>query len=620
MQYKFAAIIAFLSLLSACTGPDERIGQACNTEGQLLCLQGATRYVVCKDGTYQEGACTEGTVCRQTTQGSSCVLTSSEGTEQPACTKSCSGSGLLIDCVENAPVLRNCDKNMVCRSGQCLKEPCKSKESCAANEECSGGLCVIARKECKIDEDCGTDKRCEQNKCVPVQNRPYLLRTSCSQDAKSVEYHYDDKTVTKSCKELSGYDTSCKVYGQDNAGCEMPSVCSAAITEDGRCIDDNVVEFCDTSSQRPVLLDCSAVDMQCAQIRDKAFCVKTCDEASSPMSCRVVDNALVVDRCTKIGAVSVIDSRVSHCVDNATMVTCNQSEVITKTCAQGEECNASLGYCTRSCSNENEILCEGDNLLKCTRVNDVLLYKTLGGRACDKNTLKLCTAGAMRDVDCENYKQDEQSEVIHGYCASDYPVKGSAVCVPNSEGKPCRSGLTPEGICTNNTLTYCANDGTEVNVDCSKNLDGLKLCTTVHGFSDCRASCSKEGSAGCQSFDGGATQTLSICLKGDDSKLSKVQAHSICDGQELVSCDSKGAVTKTSCELSGGSCEIMECRYPVCNQKDKICTGQDGSTLMQCSVRSDGFILGSTLSSPLCGQDGVQFACTAGNLQDCSKL
>ncbi|MFA5625607.1 MAG: hypothetical protein WC966_11225 [Bradymonadales bacterium] len=608
-------LFVVLGLVGGCVGSEEWVGKECNAEGAMKCLQGATRYVQCEGGVYVEKVCGQGLQCRGTSVGDRCVLSDGDAGEGRKCEEGCSEGGYVMECVGDEQRMRRCAAGLVCREGECVEQSCLSGKACTDNEDCVEYRCVMRVPECLSNEDCPENYDCIDAKCEEKQEREYIIRTTCTADGKGLVHHYENTTLSRSCLEHTGLDTKCRVFDNDNAGCEMPISCGDTVSEAGTCIDENTVNFCVPEFNRSIILDCRALGMRCAEIRGRASCVQTCSQLTGVASCRMAENAYLADLCVSTPLGNIVDTRSSHCRGDKQEQFCSQLTLSTRDCPADELCNEELGHCTKACENEGKYSCVGAVLRRCEFWKGSLFWIKQKPRLCNDEWLVYCSGEVLREVDCANYPKD--GEIVHGYCDD---IAGGAICYGEPRGEPCGEDYTKEGLCDGSVLKFCNTRGAQIDLDCAKLKDGRTKCSSFDNYKDCRVPCTKEGSASCFKDDNTGNQIVNLCTKDDSGSLVQIQNNALCFGSELLSCDEKGKIVKNDCSHTGGDCKIFECVYPNCEKDAPYCTGERGDVLKQCKVLEDGYVVGSTLSTPVCGQEGVAQACYQGTLRRCSGL
>lgn len=439
----------------------------------------------------------------------------------------------------------------------------------------------------------------------------------CGADGKSIETTAaDGKKTTASCLSLVGYETSCRTYANGLVGCELPTSCGGAFTEEGSCAGSRRM-FCNTDymTPRPETEDCGVSGKVCAVVADKAVCLPSCS-ASDNAAVSCTEDGLVSHCVASADGKQVMESAQSLCIDEKTSVTCADGTTQTSSCAADESCLPQTGTCLKTCTKEqmgDGICDDSGNLFICRAVADRYAYMAVGRRECLADTLVSC----QKNEETEKYdvKSTNCLEYVHtdgtqypSHCHNDYQYPDMDVCVPMEEGKPC-GDITNAGRCDGNVLSYCV----EVDNVLSTGACGSgTLCSVYADFADCRTSCSRQGYAACSMDSSGMGYMVSLCAPDQDNgTLSLIEGTAICMGDILYSCDENGKSTSVDCTANGGVCEVSACVYPACAVEQSPQCTRDGA-ILSCQINAQGKVLGASVQSVSCTPDGICSRCEDG--------
>lgn len=567
------------------------------------------------------------------------------------CLSACSGSGdeetSPESCVGYPNYCGNDGRTLyVCESGAAwTAQPCAVGEYCVYAEGSAScrplgstaepSSCDVGVSECfsqSMARRCNADgfwnyyvcdglQTCQNGICeavlTPDAPEKGGISQVCGADGKSIETTTaDGKTTTASCLSLVGYETSCRTFANGLVGCEQPTACGGAFSEEGACAGTRRM-YCNTDfiTPRPEIEDCAISDRVCAVVADKAVCLSSCT-ASDDAAVSCTDDDLVSRCVTSEGGKNVTQSAPSLCIDENTSVTCAGGNTQTSSCADGESCLAQTGTCSKMCSKEQvgEGICDDSgNLFICRAVAERYAYVAVGRRECLDDTLVSCQKNDetqkydIKSTNCLEYVHTDGTK-YPSHCHNDYQYPDMDVCVPIAEGDPC-GDITNAGRCDGNVLSYCI----EVDNVLSTGACGSgTICSVYADFADCRTSCSNMGFATCRMDSSGMGYVVSLCAPDqNDETLSLIDGTAVCMGDILYSCDENGKTTTVDCTANGGVCEVSACVYPACSiDQAPQCTHE--GTILSCQINAQGKVLGTSVQSVSCTPDGACSRCENG--------
>lgn len=570
----------------------------CDYKQAAYCSADATTIHRCRSGKWTPTVCDTGTACAYIDDKPVCVKYAPDSATCNLGSTKCLSQTMAAKCIDlgnGKTAWRN--------------------EICASNAQCIDGACLV-----------------NLTPAPPPVASTSIVSQRCTPDNKSVVTTRADGTVTTtSCVELVGFDAQCQTYSGGLAGCAKPKACDETFSEAGTCFG-NQLRRCDMRYivPRPIVEDCSQNGVQppqiCAVTSGKAACRATC---SAPDAAAVTCSQSLATRCVaSASGENVVETGASLCVDAQTQVSCNGDEVVTKACGTGETCIASLGKCIELCdsANENEVKCSASGELSiCQAMGSIYGYAPTGKRHCLGDTLIQCTTTdgvyAPKKTDCNNYVHTDGT-TYYAHCQSDYQgMPDYDICVPAQEGEPC-NGLTSEGKCDGNTLSYCLDeDDVVVTKDCSTNTSGMTTCSVYGNYADCRRSCTASGAAQCSYNSQTEAYIVSLCAPSqvDAKALTVIDATAICLGNVLYSCDASGKTTTTDCAANGGICDTTACVYPLCSANmAPQCTA--ANEIVACQVHDGGEVYGISKQSVTCAPNGKCQACKDGKIVDVNGI
>lgn len=529
--------------------------------------------------------------------------------------------------------MATCDTEHVCGymdgAVQCLKN---ETARCTGEVTCSGNVL----QKCGEDglwhyETCPVGTECQNNACTPVFDPGQtsdpdiygIVRRQCSADKKSIETVDTLGNVTsRTCMTEVGFDTECETFSNGHVGCVLPQTCTADFPVSGRCAD-SLLMYCDERfiTPKPAIDDCSALGRVCAAVGGNAACLEIC-QTPDELLCRSHDGVSFVSKCVNVGSQNVYHEALSVCENDLTSVTCSADEIIRTPCGDGEKCLDSQNRCVEICtpSDAGAIKCSASGeVVECSQVLEGYAYVSLGRRHCDGDVNISCVqdeeTGVYSEnrINCAEYQNDDGSITV-GKCILAYGYYDDMdVCVADEGGVPC-GDLDDAGTCEGSVLKYCSTQfDSAVSSDCANNAYGYTNCSVYEGYADCRASCSKSGTAKCTYNASTESYALSLCAPDDiTGKNVEIYGESICLGDILYSCDDTGKAVTTDCALNGGRCDANACVYPTCSNSEPVCLADD--LMISCEVLSSGTILGSAMQTMTCRPDGTCHVCQNGKV------
>ena len=573
----------------------------------------------------------------------------------------CLGCLSLLGCNEGYRVKLKCDPAvdlprcaedenalMICKDGVWIRNSCeqacvytengaacdKQVGTCFVGEQTctSGGFLAVcdanARWTYRVCPGGCKDKVCDETIPEPEPEEPQPERVTnrrCSTDKLSIEYLNAENNVieTRSCIEVTGFESTCRAYANGHVGCAMPDSCIGAF-ENGEC-KDNKYFGCDRRYfyPRPYVVSCDVTGTTCVSDAGVSGCYEMCSNPNAAMVCS--NDGTAVERCVTVGQKNVVVRDVAVCKDDSTSVVCTDGRIEEKICDSGYKCLKSKGICAELCDAEHvgQLKCSpSGELLNCEATDDGYAYVSVGRRHCLGDELNLCVSDnfggyALKKTDCAtNYVDPDSGEPLPYRCVTDYQYYLDwDLCMPvNDQGVEC-GNVTESGVCIGSKLRYChAEDHILMEGDCAKSQDGYTNCSVVSGYADCRKPCRDSGKGTCTLEADGITYALSLCTPADGGgNLTLVDGEAICSGNKLHTCNSSGEMVVENCEAFGGICDLNGCSYPACRADlGSVCLMDD--MMVSCRIGSDGLLEGEAVQTMFCDADGKCRHCEQGKV------
>ncbi|XP_026669631.1 neurogenic locus notch homolog protein 1-like, partial [Ceratina calcarata] len=444
-----------------------------------------------------------GPVCqanRDCTTGTACI--------RGFCTPVCSTD---LNCLSN----ERCDPTGVCKS------LCRRDEDCRSGEICEGLVCVIG---CRADVECQENSACLNNQCQD----PCSLPDVCGVNAKCSVVNHQKLCVCPTpllgdpligCKQAflpcttdqecatgqTCFGKSCYATCRSDANCLSDErcdggICKAICNSDDHCVANQICQnrLCDIGcrSDNACPNDESCVNNKC---RNPCEGGNACGECAG---CRVTNH---VAQC----------SCPANYYGNA-LINCAKSMI---PCDGTCECDE-IGFCTKSCSSQDECSCgELCQLGKCRIKCDVNNYCPKG-YICEGG---LCLIGCRTHSDCPSALSCISNRCEDPCSANGSPCGTNALCRVSNHRAVC---LCPEGFQGEPSqecyqLECHRDDDCEANKHCSE--DGV--CTNPclqHGVCGFNAQCRVVNrKAQCSCPPGHYGNPKINCKKGGDECLRR---------------------------------------------------------------------------------------------------
>ena len=571
----------------------------------------------------------------------------------------CLGCLIVAGCGETSKTVYKCSADMdaarctsdsaisYCRNGEWVEEKCQS--SCMYSEAgavCDKGsaepVCRVGQSKCTgggLWAECGSngqwlyksclggcaDGVCNEGGSVPQPQKNRVMRR-CSSDKLSIEYLDDkgDVSASRTCKQETGFESTCRDYSNGHVGCAMPDTCTGDF-ENGKCVNDIYLGcYKDGARPLPFARSCAELDMICLADADLSGCYRECDDTNAAIAC--TDDGYYVSKCVNAAGKKVVTEAPAFCKNDNVSVICSNKQTVEIFCLPGSKCLNSFGNCVKLCTAEDagKLECGTDGMLyECQNTDDGYIYVSLGSRECFDDMLNICVTDEesggykIKVTDCSTKTSvDASGNTISYRCVNNYLSPGADLCAPiepDIEGVPCGS-VTENGVCIGSKLRYChADDHILMEGDCRNDKDGFTSCSVISGYADCRKPCTVKGQAKCTVL-GGDTPMVSLCFADDNGgNLTFVDGTDVCVDNKLYTCSLNGEVHIENCGAFGGVCENGRCVYPAC-RADLTAECLPDDAMISCLVDSDGLINGEAVQSMFCDKDGKCRHCEQGRI------